>query len=475
MKQVLIVVLALWAGVLGAQGGYQIAVEVDNYEPDTLLLGFYYGEKQYLKDTAVRKKDRFVFSGEEELDPGVYLLILQPDNSFVQINLNRGKQDLRIKFDAQDPTSSMQVKGDPDNTAFYEYLRFLEKQRPAADALRKALEEEGLSDADKAARQKELEELNRTVKDYQDEVIAKHPGTLTAQLIRAYQELEIPKFEGEDEKEVQIKRYRYFIEHYFDGLDYRDERLVRTPFLFPKVNDFVTKHTVQHPDSISQAVDRVLALLKPNEDAFKYFLVHFVNVYAKSNIIGMDAVYVHIVKKYYAQGEAPWVDAEQLNKMVKNAESLEPILIGKIAPDIQMEKRSGEKIALHQVESPYTVLMFWAPDCGHCKKSMPKVIEFYEKYKDQGVELFAVCTKVTDNVPDCWKMVDEKGMDIWINVVDPYLLSKFSTKYDIRSTPQIFVLDEKKEIIMKRLGAEQLDDVMSNLLERQNQIDEQFK
>ena len=66
-------------------------------------------------------------------------------------------------------------------------------------------------------------------------------------------------------------------------------------------------------------------------------------------------------------------------------------------------------------------------------------------------------------------------MDIWLNVVDPYLLSKFSTLYDVRSTPQIFILDANKKILLKRLAAEQLEDVMQELMNRQEQLDEQFK
>lgn len=475
LNRLLFLLLVFLIGTsLDAQTGYDIRVETKNYEHDTLYLGFYYGDKQYLKDTAIIEKGKFRFQGEEELAPGMYLILLQPDNSFVQLNINRGKQRMDIKFDAQDPVESFVSKNDDDNQAFYTYIRYLNNRRPEADELRKQLELAGSDPDEKARIEEKLKSINDQVKAFQLKLIKDHPGTLTAALISSFQEIDIPEFTG-DEKEVQVQKYHYFMDHYFDHIDVSDERMIRTSFFFQKVNDYVQKHTVQMPDSLIKAVDRVLKLCQPNEEAFKFFLVHFVNVYAKSNIIGMDAVYVHIVDEYYAKGAAPWVDEEQLSKMTKNAASLRPILIGEIAPDIMMQRRDGSKIALHEVHSPYTVLMFWAPDCGHCQKSMPKVVEFYNKFKDKGVELFSVCTKVTDKVPDCWKMVDEKGMDIWINVVDPYLLSKFSTLYDVRSTPQIFILDADKKILLKRLAADQLEDVMQELMDRQEQLNEQFK
>lgn len=475
LNRLLFLLLVFLIGTsLAAQTGYDIRVETKNYAHDTLYLGFYYGDKQYLKDTAIIEKGKFRFQGEEELAPGMYLILLQPDNSFVQLNINRGKQRMDIKFDAQDPVESFVSKNDDDNQAFYAYIRYLNKRRPEADELRKQLEMAGSDPDEKARIEEKLKSINDQVKAFQLKLIKDHPGTLTAALISSFQEIDIPEFTG-DEKEVQVQKYHYFMDHYFDHIDFSDERMIRTSFFFQKVNDYVQKHTVQMPDSLIKAVDRVLKLCQPNEEAFKFFLVHFVNVYAKSNIIGMDAVYVHIVDEYYAKGAAPWVDEEQLSKMTKNAASLRPILIGEIAPDIMMQRRDGSKIALHEIKSPYTVLMFWAPDCGHCQKSMPKVVEFYNKFKDKGVELFSVCTKVTDKVPDCWKMVDEKEMDIWINVVDPYLLSKFSTLYDVRSTPQIFILDADKKILLKRLAADQLEDVMQELMDRQEQLNEQFK
>jgi thiol-disulfide isomerase/thioredoxin len=224
--------------------------------------------------------------------------------------------------------------------------------------------------------------------------------------------------------------------------------------------------------------------MKPADETFKFYLVHFVNEYAKSKIVGMDAVYVHLVKNYYEKGLAPWTEEEQLKKMIDNANTLEPLLIGKIAPDIKMQKldvketlklkdvenehkrfKVGESLSLHEVKSPYTVLLFWASDCGHCKKSMPGLVEFNENFKNKGVTVFSVCTKTYKDVPACAELLDKNNALNWINVVDPYFRSKFGSIYDVRSTPQIYILDDKKEIISKRIGAEQLPEVMQQILD----------
>ena len=75
-----------------------------------------------------------------------------------------------------------------------------------------------------------------------------------------------------------------------------------------------------------------------------------------------------------------------MKKIIDNANTLEPLLIGKVAPDIRLETREGEPMQLHDIQAPLTVLYFWRYDCGHCKKSAPKMKEFYEAYKDKGRE-----------------------------------------------------------------------------------------
>jgi peroxiredoxin len=151
--------------------------------------------------------------------------------------------------------------------------------------------------------------------------------------------------------------------------------------------------------------------------------------------------------------------------MIDNADRLKPLLIGKKAPDLAMTTREGEDINLHDLNAKYTVLYFWRYDCAACKKSTPIMKEFYAEWKDRGVEIFSVCTKGIDELGDCWDYVDEHDIGNWVQVADPY--QRYYKEYDIRSTPTIFLLDRDKTIVSKRIGAEQLDEVLSDLVKRE--------
>jgi thiol-disulfide isomerase/thioredoxin len=200
---------------------------------------------------------------------------------------------------------------------------------------------------------------------------------------------------------------------------------------------------------------------------FQNYVVHFVNKAATSKIVGMDAVYVHMVDNYYANDLAYWADPESVKKMVGQVEKLRPLLIGKDAPNIKMKRRDGTPVELYDVEANYTILYFWQFECGSCKKATPVMKEFYAKWKNKGVEIFSICTKQGE-IDKCWEYIDEKEIGEWLHATDRYM--RFYKDYDIRSTPTIFVLDENKQIVSKQIGASQLDELLT-ALERQKEAE----
>jgi thiol-disulfide isomerase/thioredoxin len=114
-------------------------------------------------------------------------------------------------------------------------------------------------------------------------------------------------------------------------------------------------------------------------------------------------------------------------------------------------------VSLYDVKTPYTILMFWDPDCSHCKAEMPLIEEIYKNYKSKGVEVYAACV---EQEFDKWtNYINEKKLN-WINVIDIYNLSEFRKNYDISSTPVIFLLDKDKKILAKKLNGKTLEQLL---------------
>lgn len=441
---------------------YRIDVQLKSFDQDSMFLAYYYGNSQYLKDTAVLENGRFRFEGDSMLKPGVYMVVTPPDNQFFQVLVSAGEQRFSISADQAEINKTIKFEGSSENAVFYNYLNFLQEKGAHANTLRDRIKD--AQGNEKAVLEGELEAVNAAVRSKQEAVINENPGSLVALLLRSNLEIDVPEdFEGTEE-EKQMAQYRYFKDHYFDHIDLADDRIIHTPFLHERIQYYIEKLTFKVPDSIITSIDKILGEFPEGSDGYQFYLVHFLNEYAQSKVVGMDAVYVHLVETYYAKGKAPWIEQEQLDKMIKNAATLKPLLIGKKAPDLTLYRQDGTTLNVHDIQAPYTVLFFWDPDCGHCKKSIPKMIEFYDHYASRGVEILGICTKTGEKETECWTYVEEKGLDIWMNTSDKYLRSRYKQIYDIKTTPQIYILDKDKKIAFKRIGAEQLPGVLDFLL-----------
>lgn len=468
MNRILLTLSALFfiSFSIFANGGHEIKIKLNDFAEKQLYLGYHYGDKQYINDTVdIDDKGYFTFTGEEPLKAGVYLVIMPPDNQYFQLLIDEDQQKFSIETSVKDPVSNIKINGSSDNKLFYDYLNYLSGKIIEQKELSK--DKDSLDEAKKAAVIKKLEALDALVKKYQGDLVKDHPKTMSTIMIKPNLVNPIPTFEG-TEQEISAKRYYYYKKHYFDNIDLGDQRMLRTPFLFERVTYYMEKLTPQHPDSMIISIDYLLGKMEPAEETFKYYLIHFLNKYASSKVVGQDKIYVHIAESYYCKGLAPWTEEEQLAKICDNARRLKPVLIGTKARDIKTKDKDGKSHNLYEFDTEYTILYFWASDCGHCKKMTPFLIDFNEKYKSKSVSIMTICKPKSGEYKECWDYIDEhKNMDNMINTYDPS--NRAQIYYNVRSTPSMFILNKDKEIIMKGIGADQLDEVMDEIIKREQQ------
>lgn len=65
-------------------------------------------------------------------------------------------------------------------------------------------------------------------------------------------------------------------------------------------------------------------------------------------------------------------------------------LINSPAPDFTLKSLSGENLNLIEQRGNITVINFWASWCGPCRKEMPILQNFHNKYNDLGVQVWGV-------------------------------------------------------------------------------------
>lgn len=478
MKKLLVIVIisSFCLTAFAGNDGYKIKIKFKGLKDTTCYLGNYFGNKQYYKDTArVDANGLCVFEGKEALPGGIYTVIY---NNMMLFELVVNEPLIEIETDTLNYVKNMVIKKSEENKLFYKHMLFVGSvQRESAD-LQAKINDSTATETEKQQAQQQLTKMGDEINALRLEIIKNNPKTFVSAFFKAMKEPEVPEFtEEKNDSIVRYKKYYFLKDHFWDDFDFKDDRLMRTPIYHNKLEKYFNKIVLQHPDSINAEADKIIPKTTFGSEIYKYTVHYITNNYEKSKFMGMDAVFVHMALKYYTHDLAFWVDSAQIEKIQERAKIQEPLLIGKKAINLSLMDTARNWQNMYKIPAEMTILVFWDPECGHCKKELPKLAEYYQKIrKKNNVVVYAV----SSDHNEAWKkfIIDNK-LD-FINVAVPqevykdqmkvneYVLSgltdvkslNYATTYDIFTTPQIYLLDKDKVIVGKKLDTELLQQVL---------------
>lgn len=456
--------MVMAASVFATADAYEIKVKIKHYKGQVCYLGYPYGDKKYLADTAqINEHGEFVFSGTKPLDGGLYFIYAAPPAS-LYFDIVVAEPKFSLETDTLDYIGNMKTVGSVENQLFFDFQRFMrDRQKQAADLSEKLKSATDQAEKDRITAR--LSSLDTEVQTYRDELIKNNPTLFASKFIKSTMVVEVPESpKDQDGKELDPNfGYKYYKQHYFDYLDFTDPKMLRTPNFYQKVDEYLEKMTVKHPDSIIASAHTIIEKARADKEVFRYCVVNITYKYETSNIMGMDAVFVDLAENYYISGDAFWADTALIAKITDRVDRLKPNLIGKPAPKLLLLDTLMRPVNVANIKAPYTVLYFYDPDCGHCKKKTPILRDLYEqKLKSMGV--IVVAANIKKEVDEWKKYIKEQKLT-FINLADPELRSNFRYEYNIETTPQLYILDENKKIIAKRLDVEQIEEFIKKQIE----------
>jgi thiol-disulfide isomerase/thioredoxin len=463
-KVILYILLSLTPTFLSGQlkSGYEIGISIPDLADSTVYLAYHLGDKQYIQDTIkLDKSGHGVVAGSEVLPQGIYMIVL-PGRKYFEL-LMSADQHFSVSCTFSDYFNTLKFTGSDENSAFVDYQKNWVSMQQHALAISKRIQNNRQNN-DSLKILGSLQKLQEDrMKLYLKSVIKANEGKFLATLVKAMLPVDIPDFSvvgfANPDSVKWIRNYTYNKDHFFDNIDFTDERLLRTPILYTRLSAFFSSVLIQIPDTINKEIDKLIKKCSANHKVFQFVAVFLFNHFRESEIMGQDAVMVKLADDIYLSGKADWVSKEFKDDLRKQIDLIRPNLIGKKAENIVMDSFRGIFVSLYDVEKDFTILYFWEPDCGHCKEATPKLKAFYDKPKDYSLEVFAVCT-TSDKAK--WTKYIEDNKLTWINGWDPKRGSHYDYYYNVQSTPTVYILDKKKKIIAKKLAVEEIGPFIDN-------------
>lgn len=459
----LLVLLPLFA--FGAGKGYKITFVAEGNTDSVLYMGYYYAQNRYYCDTAVASgKGKFVFEGKRELYPGLYFFTNNKDK-YVDFVVYHETQRYTLRTDDANWKLRITAKGSKQNEVFFNFNRANEQLYQELEEASKTLDSAEFS----------LFRLNhvKRVDSLRYAFIDQYPDYLFSRMMLATKEITTPTEHPDGTKMSDRERFEWYMAHYFDNVPLDDDFIIRTPkaVFYDRVMDYVDKY-MNHmpPDMICPLLDSMIDRSEPAPEVFKWLVHTMTEHFLQSRVMVYDEVYCHLALRYYGSGKAFWSSPSVIDEIVDRANKWEPLLVGKVAPELILFDTLRHVHSLHHMPGNYTLLLFWSPTCGHCRDIIPAVYNVFEKYADSvDLSAFAILTEPDDQTVVKWKkfLVDHQMTDPrWVHLNGGEANVDWRQVYDINTTPQIYLIDNRDhKFVAKKLGAEILENILRSLID----------
>jgi thiol-disulfide isomerase/thioredoxin len=132
----------------------------------------------------------------------------------------------------------------------------------------------------------------------------------------------------------------------------------------------------------------------------------------------------------------------------------------RFSPDTQFSTISGETFTLKTLQGKPVLITFWATSCGICLKEIPDLVELYQQFHPQGLEIIAIAMAY-DPPNRVVAMTRERNLPYPV-VLD--LASEFVKAFGpIWGTPTSILIDTNGVISKRKIGAFELTDMQSRI------------
>ncbi len=295
--------------------------------------------------------------------------------------------------------------------------------------------------------QKAEQDFNRRCTDMSKQ----HPGTFTGDIVAnlLYQpgKEDYPK----DPKVATMSANAFAVAHSLEKIPFRYDRVLYHTAFPVALNRYFHYFDASAAEGSKNYIDGIMSRRNGNEAVdvflFKYLLDKMLEA--------KDEAGLHHLLTWYlpdCSDESPLPD--NTRTLIQALQSCAP---GKIIPELQMPGADGADISLDAVcaKNKMTLLYFWRSNCSHCKEFKPVLMELYEKYHPQGLEVLALSLDKTDAG---WKQTLEHEPNKWANAFVPTERRlELNRLFPIPSTPTLIALDSKRTVLSRLILREQLE------------------
>lgn len=443
-------IIALLFPMLGLKAQFQINIKVNNIKDSIAYFrASIFDEKNFIsKDTIKLKKGIATIKNTKPVFGGIYYLYFPATKQKISF-IAENKDTIKLSIEGADYLKGAMING-TENKLFLQY-QLLEKSLAHFDStyakeqlagkkfgqIQKAAFFKIKTDSLTAFRAAALKQLKPT------DVLYIHFDALN-------------KLDASVPNKKNIEARNNFIRQF----DLNIPKLFFTPNIRPILVEYFSYYPLQ-ADSIVKGVDTIMSRVMCTNKAYSFVFDYISKLLKNREIQNNTEGYAYFIRKYIKEGKCAFLDPKQKEAFLQELEQIQSQKLKDTCFNMLLPDSAGSNQNLHQFAKKfnYTVIVFFDPNCDHCKTEVPKMdstIALLEQQLLVKIGKYAVC-----NAPGSSK-------NDWIDFINKYKLANnyshvllgndlpIRKAYDAFSNPLFYLIDRDAILLAKKISPSNL-------------------
>ena len=243
-------------------------------------------------------------------------------------------------------------------------------------------------------------------------------------------------------------RYEYLAEHYWDNMDFADNRYIYHPEIMEKI--WVNYCDILGHVSLTTAQKSIKKTIEQTNVSKQIFtcITNLADkyLYNPNSPVRNEEFYIPVLEVM--------INSPLLNRTEKIRPQARLTLayknrIGTQASDFIYTLESGKRGSLYQLDADYILLFINNPGCHACSSTieqLKKATIINELLQEKKLVLLSI---YPDEELNEWKRHLSDFPNNWINAYDKQLIIRDKQLYDLKAIPTLYLIDKNKIVLLK--------------------------
>jgi hypothetical protein len=313
-----------------------------------------------------------------------------------------------------------------------------------------------LSDSVKPIRL-QMRAINQRLEKLKDSLINCYPGSLTSKILKLIKSPAPLINSGSLNSENLRKQYQKTIRSFPDAFDLTDNRLIFTPYLWPRLDNYFNHLLLQRNDSIIPAIHELMARARPYSAYYDFFRQWLLENYAQTRFPGSEKTYVFVADQYYLNSSIDKADSAFIIQLREKIAKTKSIIPGASPDNLDLPDTSGKIISFLCLQQNDIILFFYDSECGPCKYERSEIIALLNRLDSRNIAVYAI--NMNNSRSEWLTFIKSTGPE-WIHVNGYSKKQELSSQYMLEFLPKIILIGPDKRIMAGNISFPEVEKIL---------------